>query len=560
MFILIAIGFLAGVATVLSPCILPILPIMLSGAVGGKNKPYGILTGFVLSFATFTVLATFIVRSLGIDLEILRYVAAAILIVMGALLLFPKVQYKFNSLIKLPSASSDKGDGFGGGFATGATLGLVWAPCAGPILAAVITLAATTKISAISFLIVLAYALGTGLVMLIIILASRRLLEKVKGLYTHLETIHKVFGVIIIITALGIGTGYDRNLQGYIVEHTPDSWNKFLQSFEESDAVQDALEDLEEKSDGDISNIQEISLKTNTREIMEEYINSGKFRKFKTNLENASIDINNILSGGPGKDGIPALTDPKFVSIDKAELTDDVLGVLIDIDGQKRYYPYNILVWHEVVNDKIGDQEIAVTFCPLCGSAIVFDRNVEDKVLEFGVSGFLYESNLLMYDKETESFWSQAGLEAVVGDYTGTKLKVLPMQLVPFDDIKIKYPDTKVLSRDTGHSRQYDFYPYGGYQESDELYFPVSVSDKQFKAKEVMFVVPYNGLSIAFPHLDLEDQKKAILDIEGKKFEAFRDDDRVTVTMDGEEIPFYYEMWFSWATQHQEDGVVWEVK
>jgi cytochrome c biogenesis protein CcdA len=560
MFILIVIGFFAGVATVLSPCILPILPIMLSGAVGGKSKPYGILIGFVLSFATFTVFATFLVRSLGIDLDILRYVAAAILIVMGTLLLFPKVQYKFNSLIKLPSSTSNKGNGFWGGLATGATLGLVWAPCAGPILAAVITLAATTQVNLISFLIVIAYALGTGVVMFIIILASRRLLERVKGLYTHLETIHKIFGVIIIITALGIGTGYDRNLQGYIVEHTPDSWNSFLQSFEESDAVRDALEDLEDDMDGDISNIQEIKLKTNIREIMEEYINSGQFSKFKTNLNKSSIDLEDILSGGPGKDGIPALSNPKFVNLSEAQLEDDVLGVFVEIEEEKRYYPYNILVWHEVVNDSIDDMDFAVTFCPLCGSAIVFDRNVNGDILEFGVSGFLYESNLLMYDKQTESLWSQAGLESIVGDYIDTKLKVLPMQLISFAKIKEKYPDTKVLSRDTGYDRQYDFYPYSNYGESDELYFPVSVSDTQFKAKEVMFVIPYNGFSIAFPYLDLEDQKKAILDIEGKIFEASRDDDRVIVTMDGEELPFYYEMWFSWATQHQEDGVVWQVK
>lgn len=559
MFILIALGFLAGVATVLSPCILPILPIMLSGAVGSRSKPYGILVGFVFSFAIFTVSATMLVRSWGIDLNILRYVAAAILILLGALLLFPKFQYYLNSLIKLPSFNQTRGGGFGGGLATGATLGLVWAPCAGPILATVITLAATAKVNLVSFVIVIAYALGTAMVMLVLILASRKILVKVKSLYQHLEKIHRIFGLIIIIAAVGIGTGYDRYLQAYIVEHTPERWNSFLQSFEESEAVKDALKDLETEMDEEGSIIQKVKLKESTRDILSAYANSGKFRMFKTNLGKTSIDLGEILESSSIKDGIPALTNPKFVTLDEAQLADDILGVLVDVDGQLRYYPYNILIWHEIINDQIGDKKIAVTFCPLCGSAIVFDRYVAGDILEFGVSGFLYESNLLMYDRQTESFWSQAGLEAVVGEYTGAKLNILAMQLISFADIKAKYPQAKILSRETGYSRDYDFYPYGDYQTSDDLYFPVTVTSQQFKPKELMFVVPYNGLSIAFPYLDLANNKKAILDIEGKKFEAIRNDDEIIVTMDGQEMPFYYEMWFSWATGHQLDGIVWRV-
>lgn len=243
---LILIGFLAGVATVLSPCILPILPIMLSGAVGGRRRPYGILLGFVLSFAIFTVFATWLVKSIGLDLDILRYIAAGILVFMGITLFFPKLQYKLNSLIKMPQSntSGQQGDGFWGGMATGATLGLVWAPCAGPILAAVITLAATSQAGILSFLIILSYALGTGMVMLIIILASRKALEKIKGLYQYLEKIHKAFGILIIVAGLGIATGYDRKVQSYLVEITPEGWTSFLQSFEENDAVLEAIDNL----------------------------------------------------------------------------------------------------------------------------------------------------------------------------------------------------------------------------------------------------------------------------------------------------------------------------
>jgi len=245
MFLLLIMGFLAGVATVLSPCILPILPIMLSGAVGGRSRPYGILVGFVFSFAIFTVFATFLVQSLGLDINLLRYIAAGVLAILGVTLLFPGLQSKINSLIKMPQFSSQAKPGFGGGLLTGATLGLVWAPCAGPILAAVITLAATARAGLSSFLVVLSYALGTGMVMFIIILASRQLIEKIRAIYKHLDKIHRAFGVLIIIAALGIASGYDRKLQTYIVEATPEGWTAFLQSFEQNSSVLKALDQLQ---------------------------------------------------------------------------------------------------------------------------------------------------------------------------------------------------------------------------------------------------------------------------------------------------------------------------
>jgi len=237
-------GFLAGVATVLSPCILPILPIMLSGAVGGRSRPYGILVGFVFSFALFTVFATWLVKSIGLDINLLRYISAAVLALLGITLLLPELQNKINSLIKLPQVSSQSKKGFIGGLLIGATLGLVWAPCAGPILAAVITLAATAKASWDSFLVVLSYAFGTGIIMLIIILASRQLIEKIKGIYQHLDKIHRVFGVLIMLAALGIATGYDRKIQTYIVEATPAGWTSFLQSFEGNNKVLEAIDKL----------------------------------------------------------------------------------------------------------------------------------------------------------------------------------------------------------------------------------------------------------------------------------------------------------------------------
>jgi len=291
-----------------------------------------------------------------------------------------------------------------------------------------------------------------------------------------------------------------------------------------------------------------------------ELVNTGKFKDFKTDLETRSVELDKLIMAGDGKDSIPALSNPSFVSMSEANLEDDVLGVLIDVNGEKRYYPYNILVWHEIVNDYIGDNYFAVTFCPLCRSAIVFDRNIGGKILEFGVSGFLYESNLLMYDRQTESFWSQAGLEAIVGKYTGTELKILPMQLLSFGDLKEKYSDIKILSEETGYDRDYSFYPYREYDQSDELLFPVSVNNTKFKPKEVMLVIPYNDVSIAFPQLSLEEQKKSTLKINGQTMEAFKDDGHISITLNGEELPTYYEMWFSWATQHKNNGLLWSIE
>lgn len=268
MALLLLIGYLAGVATVLSPCILPVLPIILSGVVGGKSRPYGIIVGFIFSFSIFTVFATWLVKSLGLDIDVLRNIAALVLALLGLSLIFPKLQEKINSFIKLPQSKQNSRGGFVGGLATGATLGLVWAPCAGPILAAVITLAATAQAGIGSFLIVLSYAAGTGTVMLLILLGSRRVLEKVKKLYAYLEIIHKVFGVLIIVAALGIYSGYDRKVQSYIIEATPEGLTTFLQSFEDTSMVRDAIDNLSNKD----NNSKEINMNNNGKSVAPELV------------------------------------------------------------------------------------------------------------------------------------------------------------------------------------------------------------------------------------------------------------------------------------------------
>jgi hypothetical protein len=280
----------------------------------------------------------------------------------------------------------------------------------------------------------------------------------------------------------------------------------------------------------------------------------------KTNTAIASIPLEKILSGGPGKDGIPALTNPAFVTVEEAKkfLKDDMEGIKVTVGNITRFYPYNILVWHEVVNDVIEGKHLAVTFCPLCGSAIVFDAEVNGTAENFGVSGKLYESNLLVYDKTTESLWSQIRGEAVMGEKTGTKLALYPSQVISFKDLKVKYGDAEVLSDNTGYSRDYTFYPYGDYNESPDTYFPVSVKDNRFPAKEIMYAVNFGEKSIAFKFKDLSETP-ATLTIGSEQIIAIKKDNEVEAKdEDGKIIPGYYAMWFSWAAHHQEDGTVWQ--
>jgi len=279
----------------------------------------------------------------------------------------------------------------------------------------------------------------------------------------------------------------------------------------------------------------------------------------ETNTAISSIDQKLIFSGGPGKDGIPALSNPTFTTVAEADVLDDTQGILVEFEGEKRYYPYSILVWHEIVNDSIGDTHFAATFCPLCGSGIVFDRQVGEEILSFGVSGLLFESNLLMYDTFTESLWSQARGEAVVGARTGTELDILPMQLISFAEVKENHADAQVLSSNTGYVRNYRGNPYSGYEDSDETFFPVSVQDSRFPSKQIMYVIPFGNQSIVFSKDALLEGSTETFSFGDNILVVSKEESEITGEINGKTVPGYFEMWFSWAQHHQEDGVVWEL-
>ncbi|MBI2583525.1 MAG: DUF3179 domain-containing protein [Candidatus Aenigmarchaeota archaeon] len=212
-----------------------------------------------------------------------------------------------------------------------------------------------------------------------------------------------------------------------------------------------------------------------------------------------------LLSGGPPKGGIgidrgiPAIAEPEFISVEEATwLADDDIIFGMSLNSEARAYPKQILVWHEIVNDFFGDMPVLVTYCPLCGTGIAFDRTINGEAVRFGTSGKLYSSNLVMYDEKTDSYWTQVGGRAIVGELTGTKLKILPIETMTFADWKKLHPETKVLSRDTGFSRSYGTDPYGDYYTSENVGFGVSFSDTRLHPKAMVAGIVINGKAKAY--------------------------------------------------------------
>jgi hypothetical protein len=193
-----------------------------------------------------------------------------------------------------------------------------------------------------------------------------------------------------------------------------------------------------------------------------------------TDKSKRSIDLNELKLGGPPKDGIPALNLPKFVPMVQAKgwLDPKEPVIVVERAGETRAYPLQILIWHELVNDQIGDTPVLVSYCPLCNSAVVFDRRVGATVYDFGVSGMLRVNDMVMFDRQTDSLWQQITGDGIVGKMTGSQLSILPSQTVPYGLFASQFPQGKVLSRNTGYSRQYGQNPYVGYEFSNQLMFP----------------------------------------------------------------------------------------
>ena len=202
-----------------------------------------------------------------------------------------------------------------------------------------------------------------------------------------------------------------------------------------------------------------------------------------------SIDKDKVKSGGPGVDGIPALENPNIISASEATyLSDNDLVIGYKVGNDIRAYPHKILDWHEIINDEIGGEKVAITYCPLTGTTIAWDRNIDGGTTTFGVSGLLFNSNLIPYDRKTGSAWSQMKLEAVNGKIIGTIIETHPTVETTWKTWKEMYPETKVVSTNTGISRNYSSFPYfiGGkdYRTDPFIIFPIDTDDDRLPRKE----------------------------------------------------------------------------
>lgn len=270
----------------------------------------------------------------------------------------------------------------------------------------------------------------------------------------------------------------------------------------------------------------------------------------KTDFTKSSVNLEQVLFGGPGKDGIPAIDSPLFVPVKALKkhsisADDPVIGVIIN--GEAKAYPLSILIWHEIVNDEVGGVPVAVTYCPLCNTAIVFDRRLGSKVLDFGTTGNLRHSDLIMYDRQTQSWWQQYEGSAIVGDLVGAQLTTLASRLESFDNFKKRAPNGQVLIPNNPAFRDYGANPYVGY-DSAALPFLYRGQLPQNLAPMTR-VIAVDNTAISLPLLAQESlikregmvfswrqgQRSAL---DARLIEKSRDIGNVIVSLDGVDVPY----------------------
>jgi uncharacterized protein DUF3179 len=245
-----------------------------------------------------------------------------------------------------------------------------------------------------------------------------------------------------------------------------------------------------------------------------------------TDFSKHSVPLSEIESGGPPRDGIPPIDHPKFESVGVARtwLRSREPVIALTINGDHRAYPLEVLIWHEIVNDQVGGIPVTVTFCPLCDTAIAFDRRAAGRVLDFGTTGNLRKSDLVMWDRQTQSWWQQATGTAIVGTLTGTVLSVLPAQIVGFVDYFKAFPGGQVLSRDTGFDRPYGDNPYVGYDNVNQRPFLYSGPiDGRLPPKERVVTVSIGGQDVAYPYSIMERRLVAMDTLAGVPIAIFFD-------------------------------------
>ena len=228
----------------------------------------------------------------------------------------------------------------------------------------------------------------------------------------------------------------------------------------------------------------------------------------QTDFSKCTIDLQEIISGGPPKDGIPPIDNPQFQPASEVDINTREPVISVSYAGEAKAYPLSILTWHEIVNDEIGGKPIAVTYCPLCNTTITFDMTYQGEVLDFGTTGSLRHSDLVMYDRQTESFWQQYNGDAIAGAYAGAQLSLIPSRLESFGEYKDRYPNGQVLSVPTNFIRRYGMNPYLGY---DSAQFPFLFQGEVPEGiRPLERVVVIDDVAFALPYL--QEQKQITYD------------------------------------------------
>jgi len=284
-------------------------------------------------------------------------------------------------------------------------------------------------------------------------------------------------------------------------------------------------------------------------------LNAKSFNGF--DLSNSVLDQKNIVRGGPPRDGIPAILTPHYVGAEQADFLkpdDTVLG--FEVEGQFFAYPRYILNWHELVNGVVDNVPFLISYCPLCGTGMAFSAQVDNKELVFGVSGLLYNNDLLFYDKQTESLWSQIERRAISGKYVNTELQQLYLEHTSWFDWSTKHPKTKVLSEQQGVKRNYRHDPYTGYETSSQVFFKtLRDAPTEFHSKEKVLGLQVGNLTKAYPFSELRKQSKAIFDDELGSV-AYRvlwnvESESATIqTLKGKRLTPTVAFWFAWYNFH----------
>ncbi len=278
-------------------------------------------------------------------------------------------------------------------------------------------------------------------------------------------------------------------------------------------------------------------------------------------LSDSLIDASSIRGGGPPRDGIPSLDEPKFMSIvdvDFLDSDDRVIGVYRN--GVAKAYPIRILNWHEVVNDDFAGSATLVTYCPLCGTGMVFDVQNDEFEFTFGVSGLLYNSDVLLYDRQTGSLWSQIMSQAITGPMKHTKLDLLPSRHTNWADWRELHPETLVLSTDTGYQRNYSSSPYLSYERSNRLMFDVENRNRAYANKDLVLGLSIGDRHRAYPLEELEKQG-------AERFNDELAEQQLTVVWSESansahvldqsetEIPTVLAYWFAWYAFHPQTEI-----